>query len=236
VKRIAISQSNYIPWRGYFDLINSVDEFVFYDDAQFTKRDWRNRNQIKTPAGLQWLTIPVAVKGKFHQKICETRISDPDWGRRHWKTIVGSYAEAAHFPDFRKRFEDLYSQSREPLLSDINRRFISIIVMILGIKTTFSLSSQFELPGGRSQRLISICKQAQADVYVSGPSAKEYLDVLLFEKEGIKVVWMDYSDYPNYRQLHGAFQPNVSIVDLIFNEGHGARNFLKNIGRPDLSG
>src|ERR1700759_1995113 len=97
--RIAISQSNYIPWKGYFDLINSVDEFVLYDDVQYTRRDWRNRNLIKTPQGLQWLTIPVSVKGKFTQKINETVVTDLSWPTRHWRTLIGNYSHAAHFDD-----------------------------------------------------------------------------------------------------------------------------------------
>jgi WbqC-like protein len=231
VKKIAISQSNYIPWKGYFDLINSVDEFVLYDDVQFTKRDWRNRNQIKTATGLQWLTIPVEIKGKYHQRVCETRISDPDWPRRHWRSIAGNYARSAHFADYREQFENLYGESREALLSDVNCRFLSAIMTMLGIKTHLSFSRQFELLGDRSQRLLNICKQAQAEVYVSGPAAKNYLDIQLFEKEGIKVAWMDYTGYPSYRQLHGAFQHNVSIVDLLFNEGRDSPNFLKRSGR-----
>src|SRR5208283_1807000 len=95
-KSLAAIQSNYIPWKGYFDIINRVDEFMLYDDAQYTRRDWRNRNKIKTPRGLRWLTIPVRVKGKFHQKICETEISDPGWAAGHWQTLRQNYARAKH--------------------------------------------------------------------------------------------------------------------------------------------
>src|SRR5687768_17987150 len=96
-KRIAIVQSNYIPWKGYFDLINSVDEFILFDSAQYTRRDWRNRNLVKTSAGPTWLTIPVATKGKFDQRICDTVVSERNWPQQHWKTIAHWYAKATHF-------------------------------------------------------------------------------------------------------------------------------------------
>jgi hypothetical protein len=230
--KIAISQSDYIPWKGYFDLINSVDEFVLYDDAQFTRRDWRNRNVIKTSSGLKWLTIPVETKGKFHQKICETRVSEPDWPRRHWSRIAGSYAQAAHFADFGGRVEALYQGLDEAMLSGINGHFLSAIMGMLGIRTKLRRSSEFALLGDKSERLLNICRQAGADTYVSGPSAKAYLDTGLFERAGVRVEWMDYSGYPAYRQLHGEFEHGVSVIDLILNEGSNATRFMKSFPDP----
>jgi hypothetical protein len=230
-KKIAISQSNYIPWKGYFDLINSVDEFVLYDDVQFTRRDWRNRNLIKTPQGLQWLTIPVEVKGKFGQKIKETRISEPAWPSRHWRTIAGNYSRAAHFMDYRDRLEEIYLNCREGLLSEINHRFLSAICAILGIDTPLRWSSEFMLEGDRSERLLNICRQAGANVYYSGPAARDYLDEALFARAGVSVVWMDYTAYPAYRQLHGDFQHGVSILDLLLNEGPQSGLYLKSFAR-----
>jgi hypothetical protein len=123
-KRVAIVQSNYIPWKGYFDLINLVDEFVLFDDIQYTRRDWRNRNRIKTPTGLMWLTVPVVVKGRYYQRIRETVIADPEWNKAHWKSIVLNYARAKHFDTYREFLEELYLGCNERFLSQINRKAI----------------------------------------------------------------------------------------------------------------
>ena len=227
MKRIAISQSNYIPWKGYFDLIDSVDEFVLYDDMQFTRRDWRNRNQIKTPGGLKWLTIPVEIKGKFHQRINETRVSDLGWPRAHWRALELNYRRSAHFDEFRDRVHELYFGCVSAGLSEINLYFLQVINGWLGIRTPLRRSSDYRLEGERSERLLSICRQAGATVYYSGPAARDYLDTAVFATAGVEVVWMDYSGYPTYRQLHGEFQHGVSILDLLFNEGVNSRKFMK---------
>jgi hypothetical protein len=227
MKTVAIVQSNYIPWKGYFDLIRMSDEFILYDDVQYTRRDWRNRNLIKTPTGLQWLTIPVDVKGKYHQRIRDTRISDPQWGRKHWATIVHNYAKAPFFGQYRELFEPLYLGTSEEFLSEINRRFIETIVPLVGIDTVIKWSSDYELTDGRSERLLHICESAGATVYLSGPAAKGYLSESLFEQSGIKVAWMDYSGYPEYPQLFGNFEHGVTILDLLFNAGPNAANFMK---------
>src|SRR5687767_6291071 len=130
-KTVAIVQSNYIPWKGYFDLIDRADEFILLDDVQYTRRDWRNRNRIKTPRGLEWLTIPVEVKGKYHQSIKETVVSDPDWPRRHWSTISQHYARAPFFPLYRERLEELYLTTTERFLSDVNHRFLVALCDVL---------------------------------------------------------------------------------------------------------
>jgi len=225
-KTIAVVQSNYIPWRGYFDLINSVDEFILYDDVQYTIRDWRNRNIIKTSSGPLWLTIPVEVKGKYFQKIKDTRISDSTWRRRHWATIVHSYSRAKYFPVQKELFEELYLQADDKLLSHINYRFIVAICRILGIRTTISWSMDYDLIGDKTERLVHLCQQAGATAYVSGPSAKAYLNEGLFRSEGIAVSYMDYSGYREYPQLYPPFQSQVSIVDLIFNEGPQATDYM----------
>lgn len=230
MKKIAILQSNYIPWKGYFDLINMVDEFVLYDDVQYTRRDWRNRNKIKTPSGLIWLTIPVEVKGKYFQKINETRISEKDWAKKHWRTISLNYAKARYFREYKEIFEELYLSCDEEYLSLINYRFITAINQVLGITTKIRWSSEFTLLDGKNERLIGICKECKANVYLSGPAAKDYIDESLFEKEGIKVEWMDYSGYPEYNQLYPPFEHGVSIIDLIFNEGPNATKFMKSFG------
>lgn len=226
-KTIAIIQSNYIPWKGYFDIIHSVDEFVLYDDAQFTHRDWRNRNRIKTQDGLKWLTIPVEVKGKTFQKIRDTRISDKGWALKHWKSLTTNYCKAAFFKDYRELFEELYLTCDEEFLSPVNLRFIDAINRILGIETRISRSSDFKLPEGKNERLISICQQAGADNFLSGPAAQAYLEPSLFQREGVEVEWIDYSGYPEYRQSFPPFEHGVTILDLLFNEGPNAKTFMK---------
>ena len=224
---IAISQSNYIPWKGYFDCINSVDEFVLYDDMQYTRRDWRNRNKIKTREGSQWITIPVDVKGKYFQKINETTINDPAWAENHWRTIVHNYGKAPYFNQYKEVFEKIYLGNQETLLSKVNYNFITAVCGVLDIKTKFMWSSEFELLEGKTERLLDICKKRNATKYISAPAAKAYMDVALFENEGIAVEFMDYSGYPEYNQLFGEFDHAVSIIDLIFNEGPNASKFMK---------
>lgn len=226
--RVAIVQSNYIPWKGYFDLIAGVDTFVLYDDAQYTKRDWRNRNRIKTAQGVQWLTLPVQVTGKYLQLIREVLVSDPAWAETHWRTLTHHYGKAAGFAEVAPAIEGLYREAAaSQRLSEINHLFLTGINKLLGITTPFRWSNELELTGDRSDRLLGMCRQLGADTYVSGPSARDYLDERLFQDAGIAVEWADYSGYPEYRQLHPPFDHHVSIVDLLLNEGIKARQFLK---------
>lgn len=227
MKKIAILQSNYIPWKGYFDLINMVDEFILYDDMQYTRRDWRNRNKIKTPQGLKWLTVPVDVKGKYFQKINETKLSDKDWGKKHWQQIKQNYSKTKYFKEYKDIFEKLYLNCDEELLSEINYKFIITINEILGITTKIRWSSEFELVDGQTEKLLGICKDCNADIYLSGPAAKDYFDEEMAKKENIKVEWMDYSGYKEYEQLHPPFEHGVTILDLIFNEGPDAKKYMK---------
>lgn len=227
MKKLIITQSNYIPWKGFFDSINIADEFIIYDDMQYTRRDWRNRNQIKTRDGLQWLTVPVEVKGKYFQKINETIISDPDWGKQHWNKIVHNYSKAEFFSQYKDLFEELYLNNNEKYLSRVNYNFLKVICDFLNIKTNIRWSGEFELLEDRNERLLNICKKCNATDYYSGPAAKAYMDLSLFERENIKVHWFDYSGYPEYRQLHGEFTHAVSILDLIFNEGPNSKKFMK---------
>jgi hypothetical protein len=226
-KKVAVVQSNYIPWKGYFDLINLVDEFILYDDMQYTRRDWRNRNIIKTPRGPIWLTIPVEVKGKYFQKIKDTTISDPNWGKTHWTTIVHNYSKAKYFAMHREVFENLYLSSEERFLSRVNYLFLTAICEILDIKTKISWSMDYNPGSGKTERLVDLSKQASATEYVSGPRAKDYLQEELFTNEGISLRYIDYSSYPEYKQLSSPFEHQVSIIDLIFNEGPEATKYMK---------
>jgi hypothetical protein len=232
-RSVAIIQSNYIPWKGYFDIINRVDEFILFDEAQYTVRDWRNRNQIKAANGPQWLSIPVNVKGKRYQKISETTVSKPDWAAEHWKTIQHSYARAPYFKEYRSFFEDLYTRAlAETYLSKINYLFMKSINDLLGITTPLTWSSDYQLVDGKNDRLIGLCQQVKANVYLSGPSARNYLDEKLFADVNMRVEWMDYSGYSEYHQLYPPFTHAVSIVDLIFNEGPNTQKFMKTFTQP----
>ncbi len=227
MKKIAILQSNYIPWKGYFDLIAQVNEFIIYDEMQYTKNDWRNRNKIKTNNGTQWITIPVRVES-LHQKINETKIFDANWSKKHKATLQTNYGKAKCFNETKNFIFNLYDQaSKLELLSEINFIFIKAICDYLQINTEISLSTKYELVEGRTQRLIDLCLQANASHYISGPSAKSYIDENLFTDNAIELEWMDYSGYEEYEQLYLGFDHRVSILDLIFNEGKNARTFFK---------
>jgi hypothetical protein len=225
-KSVAIVQSCYIPWKGYFDLLANVDEFILYDDRQFTRRDWRNRNRIKTPQGTQWLTIPVETKGRYHQRIDETEISDPRWGEAHWKTIAHNYSAAAGFSDHRELIEGLYRATDERRLSVVNRRFLEAIMEVLGIATPLSWSTDYEAEGTKTEGLVALCQAAGASEYLSGPRARSYLDEAAFTAAGIGVSYFDYSGYPEYEQLHPPFEHAVTILDLLFNTGPDARRYV----------
>lgn len=230
MKKLIITQSNYIPWKGYFDGIALVDEFILYDDMQYTRRDWRNRNLIKTPQGLQWLTIPVEVKGKFFQKIRETKVSDKKWAKDHLKTIQFNYAKAKHFKEVFSFLETLYLQAEKlDYLSEINYLFLQEIAKYLNISTPikFCWEYSYDAIAERNMRLLELCKLANATDYYSGPAAKSYMNIELFEQHNIKVHWLDYSNYPEYEQLYPPFEHGVSIIDLLLNEGKDSVKHLK---------
>jgi len=231
MKKIAILQSNYIPWKGYFDVIAAVDEFILYDDMQYTKRDWRNRNLIKTPQGLQWLTVPVRVKGRYDQTIRETEIDGTDWAQAHWKALIRNYPRAQHFDEIAKRFEPYYMQREYTHLSALNREFIDAVCAYLGITTKISNSWDYVLTDGKTERLADLCLQAGGTEYISGPAAKDYIDEHHFAKRGIKLTWFDYSGYAEYPQLWGEFIHGVSILDLLFNCGKDTPRYMRYV-RP----
>jgi hypothetical protein len=225
-KTVAIIQSNYIPWKGYFDLIRGSDEFIFFDDVQYTRRDWRNRNRIKGKHGLQWLSIPVRSKGRYSSAIKDMVIGDSQWAENHWKTIVASYARAPYFKEYEETFAALYAGSSERLLVDVNHRFIRAICELLGITTKLTRSSDYRLIEGKTERIVSLCRQAGATRYLSGPKARDYLEASAFAGAGIELCFVDYSRYPEYPQLHPPFEHQVSVIDLIFNRGPEAGRYL----------
>ncbi len=233
-KRVAIVQSNYIPWKGYFDLINRVDEFVLFDDVQYTRRDWRNRNRIKTPHGPAWLTIPVATKGRYLSPIKDVTVDDPRWASSHWRTIAAHYGRARCFARYRDRLEHLYASCEERRLSEVNRRFLAAFCEILGIGTRLSWSMDYLNAGddglGRTERLVAICRRAGATSYLSGPAARAYLEIDLFARAGIHVEFADYSGYPEYDQCHPPFVHEVSVLDLILNMGEDSPRYMRSFG------
>jgi hypothetical protein len=226
-KSVAIVQSCYVPWKGYFDLIGLVDEFILYDDVQYTTGDWRNRNRIKTPQGSQWLTIPV--RRVFGQRIDEALVTDGRWAGKHWRSLVQSYRTAPCFDRYEAQVADLYATD-EPRLSLVNESFIRELARLLGISTPISRSTDYEAQGARSERVVSLCEQAGATTYLSGPRARAYLDESLFERAGIDVRYMDYEGYPEYPQLYPPFDHAVTVLDLLFSVGPDAPAYLKSGG------
>ena len=229
MKKVAILQSNYIPWKGYFDIIASVDEFIFYDEMQYTKNDWRNRNKIKTEQGLKWLTIPVENCNRLsnEQKISDTEIFDRRWSRKHWETIKNAYRKSPFFNMYKDVFAELYLGKDETKLVGVNYKFIFAICDLLGIKTKISFDKDYGLIEGKTERLVDLVKKAGGTEYLSGPAAKDYIKEELFEEAGIKLSWMDYSNYHEYPQLYPPFEHGVTILDLIFNTGEEAKKYMK---------
>ncbi len=225
--KVAILQSNYIPWKGYFDLIASVDTFVIYDEVQYTKQDWRNRNRIKTLNGVKWLSVPVTVNGLYSQRVCDTLVAKTNWGHTHWAKLEASYCKAKYFDLISSWLKPLYLASKDTNLSDLNLRFIKSICEFLEINTEILDSRSVGKPGGKSERLVNICKELGAENYISGPAAKAYLDEQLFITNGVSVSWFDYSGYKEYPQLFSPFDHNVTVLDLLFSVGEEAGEFLR---------
>lgn len=225
MKKVAILQSNYIPWKGYFDLIGSVDEFIIYDEVQYTKNDWRNRNLIKTPTGCKWLTVPVGQK--INRKINEVIITDHSWQNIHWQSIASNYKTSPFFVEISNLLMPLYLNMKFTSLSQLNMCFIECILEYLKIKTVISNSLDYKTCAGKNEKLIDLCLQSNAEIYISGPNAKSYLNVDLFHENCLQVEWFDYSLYPKYPQLWEGFTHEVSIIDLLFNCGQEAINFMK---------
>jgi hypothetical protein len=224
MNKVAICQSNYIPWRGYFDLIASADIFVIYDEVQYTKNDWRNRNLIKTANGLSWLTVPVR-RESMYQKISETLTMQTDWEKKHMKALTLNYSKSPFFQKYKDEIFEIYENFTS--LSNLNVNMIKKICEILLIDTKIIESADLCLTGDRNSKLIDACIKLNANTYISGPSASCYLDTALFKSNNINVNWMDYSGYLEYPQRFGSFIGNVSILDLIFNVGPNSKNYLK---------
>lgn len=231
-----ILQPSYIPWRGFFDLIHDADVFVFYDDVQYDKHGWRNRNRIKTAQGSQWLTIPVNAKGNVSEGtlLKDTRISwTQDWSKKHLGSIRQSYGKAPFFKDFFPLVESFYASRRE-LLVDLTIESTIALARALGIEhTRFVRSSELGVDGGKTERLVRIMQHVGATRYISGPSARDYIDPDVFAQGGVRLEYKVYG-YPEYEQLHPPYDPQVTILDLLFMKGPEAPAFIwgSRGGRP----
>jgi hypothetical protein len=229
--RVGIIQSSYLPWRGYFDLIDSVDLFVFYDDVKYTKRDWRNRNQIVTPKDLKWLTVPIR-KYKSEEIIKNIEIDEStDWRRKHLSTFKHYYASAPYFNHVIELIEKVFN-SKTSNLSRLNQDLVCEFSRYLGIQTKFIDSSTLNPIGSKTGRLIDILTKLKATSYLSGPSADVYLDKKMFEFSKIELIYKSYT-YEQYNQISKGLFRNASIIDLISNVGPESRQFIKS-QTPDL--
>ncbi|WP_010262480.1 WbqC family protein [Treponema primitia] len=225
MKRVAVLQSNYLPWKGYFDIIHDVDIFIFYDDLQYTKNDWRNRNKVVTPNGLKWLTIPVGTNK--HRLVIDVVFTDGKWQKDHFNKICTCYEKAPFFKTYENFFKEIYLGTSWKYLYELNRYLIKQIACeFLGIKTKFADSRDFEAHGIKHEKLLNLLISADCTTYVSGPAAKNYIIEEDYKNVGIEIVWKDYSGYPEYPQIGKTFEPYVSIIDLLFNVGPAAPYYI----------
>lgn len=224
MKSSAILQSSYIPWKGYFDLINDVDEFIFLDDVQFTKRDWRTRNRLKTATGAQWITIPVG--DDTNRLISDVQIKEHSWQLKHYKTIVTNYSKSPYFDRYKNFIEGIYLDVKWKSLSELNQYVIKKISNELGIKTSFKDSRDYDVTSKKNARILDLLIKSDSHKYISGPSAKDYIDPKSMEASSIELIWKDYAGYPEYPQRFKNFEHNVSILDVLFNTGPDAPWFI----------
>ena len=237
-KRVAVLQSNYLPWKGYFDIIHDVDLFVFYDDVQYTAHDWRNRNRMKTASGVRWLTIPLGTR--IDRRICDVELPGAAWRAEHRRRIRASYQAAPWYSTYAGLLERVYEKRRWSNLSDFNQHVIAMIARdVLGIPTELADSRDHSLSGRKLDRLVELLVKVGATTYVSGPAAKAYLDETRLAEAGIAVEWKDYSGYPEYPQLHPPFVHEVFVLDLLFHVGPQAPHFIwgwREAGRSEADG
>ncbi len=221
--KVGVIQSNYIPWRGYFDFIDNVDTFIIYDDVQYSKGSWRNRNQIKYLNGLKWITLPVKVN--LGMNINEVTLKNDAWKKEHADLIKLCLGNAPYFKEAMDVWEKGISINTE-LLSDLNVSITRVICDYLDIKTKIIRSEPFDLNGTKTDRLMELFEKVGATSYLSGPAAESYLDVELFKKNKISLVYKSYT-YKEYSQQFGEFSPAVTILDLIANMGPESKNYYK---------
>jgi len=230
---LVVLQSNYIPWKGYFDLIKSADLFVVYDSAQYTKNDWRNRNLLIGPTGPTWLTIPVRTTGLSTQKISEATITDSRWARKHWKTVTQDLGKRSYFSTYEEQWASWFNEASElDRLHDINLLFLRGIAEQLSISTPIVNDTDYEIwsdkkQGSATERLLELCLRVGASTYITGPAGLNYMDLTAFKASCIQVEVIDYSAYPEYPQAGNSFTHGVSVLDLLANVGPSAAMHLQ---------
>ena len=225
MSKIGIVQSNYFPWIGYFHLINYVDKFIVFDEVQFTKRYWRNRNKIKSKNGSFWLTVPVKTKGKYKQKISEVIIDGFGWQEKHKKSIINVYGSSKYFEEIYDLYRPIFEEQKFNYLSDLNYQIIKLTIRYLGLQTKIYKSNQFNIVLGKNHRIINLCKQAKSSIYVSGEVAKTYLNKEEFDKNGIKIEFFKYKNY-NLNQNKISYFENLSILDTLFKYGKNVKELI----------
>ncbi len=222
---LAVLQPSYLPWLGFFDQVRRSDHFVFYDDVQFDKHGWRNRNRVKSSGGAVWLTVPVRAHGRMGQRINEVEIADGvPWTRKHLQTIEQLYAQSPHRAAYLPELSELLQRKWERL-ADLDIELSRLMCHWFGLSRTMHRASELDIHGDRNTRLLALCKYFGADTYLSGDAAKDYLDVELFEENDVRVVWQSFK-HPEYPQLHGDFIPYLSALDLLLNVGDDSRLVL----------
>lgn len=226
--QIAIMQPTYLPWLGYFDLMAQVETFVYLDDVQFSKQSWQQRNRIKTPKGLEWITVPVLIKGRFGQTIAEVELRDAKFWVEHFRTLEVAYGRAPFWETYRQELFELFQGLGEMThLVQVNLAVLEWLERVLDIRTRTVRASELKVEGKRSERLVAICRALGAESYLSPIGSAEYLDLdqHVFEAAGIEVTCQNYT-HPTYTQLFPPFLPYASVIDLILNTGPQAREIL----------
>ncbi|TDB35157.1 hypothetical protein TEP_16790 [Stenotrophomonas sp. TEPEL] len=222
--RVAILQSSYIPWKGFFDIIHDVDTFVFFDDVQYTTRDWRSRNRVISNGSPIWLSIPAGSDTK--RLINEVQLADHSWQDKHWTTIRHAYGKSPYFKTYADALESVYMARKWDSLSEFNQHMTRTLCDLLGINVRFVDSASLDAQGSKTERLVDVCRKLDATYYLSGPAARAYIEPEQFEQAGIELAYKDYSGYPKYPQSSSEFEHAVSVLDLLFNTGPSAPDFI----------
>lgn len=222
---VVVLQPGYLPWLGFFDQLRRADVFVYYDDVQYDKHGWRNRNRIKTQNGPLWLTVPVRHRGEGFPRILDVEIDrGTPWARKHVASVRQAYARAPFLHRYLPELEALLQRQWTHLV-DLDIASVDLLAGWLGLTCRIERSSRLGIAGERSERLVNVCRRFGASTYVSGDAAEAYLEVPLFERHGIAVEWQRFV-HPVYPQLHGAFVPYLSALDLLLNCGDDAHDVL----------
>ncbi|GJL78557.1 MAG: hypothetical protein NPINA01_15460 [Nitrospinaceae bacterium] len=230
--RLAILQPSYLPWLGFFDQMCRADTFVFLDDVQFTKRDWRNRNKIRTREGWAWLTVPVLQKSRYKQLLTETRIDNSvPWRRKHKDAIRAHYGQAPFFNAYFPSLESVYNKHWDFLL-DLCFETLQILQEALNIKTLTLKSSEISVEAAKGEKILSICRKLEATHYLTGDAGINYLSEEEFRPHGITLEIQNYQ-HPEYDQRFPGFVPHLSVIDLLFNVGDRSRVVLSGMNSND---